>query len=47
METSIIDVHTCEDFVEFRSSITGKIIPGKLATNDVTMAKVLASNLLG
>ncbi len=47
METSIKDVYACGDCVEFKSGITGKITPGKLATNAVTMAKVLASNLLG
>jgi len=47
METNIKDVYACGDCVEFKSGITGKIIPGKLATNAVPMAKVLARNLLG
>ena len=47
METNIKDVYACGDCVEFKSGITGKIVPGKLATNAVPMAKVLARNLLG
>jgi len=47
METNIKDVYACGDCVEFKSGITDKIIPGKLATNAVPMAKVLAHNLLG
>jgi NADH oxidase (H2O2-forming) len=47
METNIKDVYACGDCAEFKSGITGKIIPGKLATNAVPMAKVLANNLLG
>jgi len=47
METSIENVYACGDCVEFESGITGKIVPGKLATNAVPMAKVLARNLLG
>ncbi len=47
METNIKDVYACGDCVEYKSGITGKIIPGKLATNAVPMAKVLARNLLG
>lgn len=47
METNIKDVYACGDCVEFKSGITGKIIPGKLASNAVPMAKVLARNLLG
>ena len=47
MQTNIKDVYACGDCVEFKSGITGKIIPGKLATNAVPMAKVLAHNLQG
>ncbi len=47
METNIKDVYACGDCVEFKSGITGKVVPGKLATNAVPMAKVLAYNLLG
>jgi NADH oxidase (H2O2-forming) len=47
METNISDVFACGDCVEFKSGITGEITPGKLATNAVPMAKVLAQNLLG
>ena len=47
METNLPDVYACGDCVEFTSAITGKIISGKLATNAVPMAKVLADNLLG
>ncbi len=47
METNLPDVYACGDCVEFTSAITGKIISGKLATNAVPMAKILADNLLG
>jgi NADPH-dependent 2,4-dienoyl-CoA reductase/sulfur reductase-like enzyme len=47
METNLPGVYACGDCVEFASGITGKIISGKLATNAVPMARVLAANLLG
>jgi len=47
METSIPDVYAVGDCVQFSSGITGEVIPGKLATNAVPMAKVLGFNLLG
>lgn len=47
METSIPDVYAVGDCVEFKSGITGEVVPGKLATNAVPMAKVLGWNLLG
>jgi len=47
METNIRDVYAVGDCVQFVSGISRKIIPGKLATNAVPMAKVLAHNLLG
>ncbi|MBN1298989.1 MAG: FAD-dependent oxidoreductase [Actinobacteria bacterium] len=47
METSIKDVYACGDCVEFKSGITGKTAPGKLATNAVPMAKVLSRNIMG
>ncbi len=47
METNIKDVYAVGDCVQFRSAITGEIIPGKLATNAVPMARMLAKNLLG
>jgi NADH dehydrogenase/NADH oxidase (H2O2-forming) len=47
METNIPDVYAVGDCAEFTSAITGEIALGKLATNAVPMAKVLADNLLG
>lgn len=47
METNLPGVYACGDCVEFESGITGKIISGKLATNAVPMAKILADNFLG
>jgi len=47
MRTSVPGVYACGDCAEFVSGITGKVVPGKLATNAVPMAKVLADNLLG
>lgn len=47
MRTNVPDVYACGDCVEFTSAITGMVVPGKLATNAVPMAKVLAHNLLG
>jgi len=46
METSIPDVYAVGDCVQFKSQITGKDTGGKLATNAVPMARVLAENLL-
>ena len=47
METSIPDVYAVGDCTEFISGITQEVVPGKLATNAVPMAKVLGWNLLG
>jgi NADH oxidase (H2O2-forming) len=47
METNIPDVYAVGDCTTFYSAITGKTIPGKLATNAVPMAKTLASIFLG
>jgi len=47
METNIPDVYAVGDCVQFSSGITGEVIPGKLATNAVPMARVLGFNLLG
>lgn len=47
METNIPDVYAVGDCVEFKSFITEKITSGKLATNAVPMARILAKNLLG
>ena len=47
METNLPDVYAVGDCVQFTSGITGKVTPGKLATNAVPMAKVLGFNLLG
>jgi NADPH-dependent 2,4-dienoyl-CoA reductase/sulfur reductase-like enzyme len=47
METNLKDVYSVGDCVQFKSLITQKVSPGKLATNAVPMAMVLANNLLG
>ncbi|MFO7938762.1 MAG: FAD-dependent oxidoreductase [Bacteroidales bacterium] len=47
METSYPDVYAVGDCAQYKSFITGKITGGKLATNAVPMARVLAENLLG
>jgi len=47
METNLKDVYAVGDCVQFSSGITGDVIPGKLATNAVPMAKVLGFNLIG
>lgn len=47
METSIPGVYAAGDCVQFHSGVTGEVISGKLATNAVPMAKVLASVLKG
>ena len=47
METSIKGVYAAGDCVQFVSGITRKITSGKLATNAVPMARVVAANLLG
>lgn len=47
METNIPDVYAAGDCVQFSSGITGDVVPGKLATNAVPMAKVIGYNLLG
>ncbi|MBN2166887.1 MAG: FAD-dependent oxidoreductase [Marinilabiliaceae bacterium] len=47
METSIPDVYAVGDCVQYNSLITGNVLGGKLATNAVPMARILADNLLG
>ncbi|OQY34911.1 MAG: FAD-dependent pyridine nucleotide-disulfide oxidoreductase [Spirochaetaceae bacterium 4572_59] len=47
METSLPDVYAVGDCTQFKSAITGKTAPGKLATNAVPMAKVLGFNMMG
>lgn len=47
METNIRDVYAVGDCTQFISGITGKVVLGKLATNAVPMARMLAKNLLG
>ncbi len=47
METNIEDVYAVGDCVQYKSYITGNVVGGKLATNAVPMARVLADNLLG
>ncbi len=47
MQTNLKDVFAVGDCTQFYSGITNKPYPGKLATNAVPMAKILAFNLLG
>jgi len=47
METNINDVYAVGDCAQYVSGITGEPVPGKLATNAVPMARMLAKNLLG
>ncbi len=47
METNLPDVFAVGDCVQYKSFITGNIISGKLATNAVPMARVLAKNIIG
>jgi NADPH-dependent 2,4-dienoyl-CoA reductase/sulfur reductase-like enzyme len=47
METNLPDVYAVGDCVQFNHFITGQPSAGKLATNAVPMAAVLANNLLG
>ncbi|NOZ13703.1 MAG: FAD-dependent oxidoreductase [Acidobacteria bacterium] len=47
METNIKDVYAVGDCVQFVSGITGEVVPGKLATNAVPMARMLAKNFIG
>ena len=47
METNIKDVYAVGDCAQFTSAITGKVTSGKLATNAVPMARLLAKNLNG
>jgi len=47
METNIEDVYAVGDCVQFESGITHEITLGKLATNAVPMARILAHNILG
>lgn len=47
METSIPEVYAVGDCAQYKSQITGRTSGGKLATNAVPMARVLAENLMG
>lgn len=47
METNIPGVYAIGDCVEFTNAITGEVWPGKLATNAIPMARLLAKNFLG
>ena len=47
MKTNIPDVYSVGDCAQFISGITGEPMEGKLATNAVPMAKMLAKNMLG
>lgn len=47
METSIPDVYAVGDCAQYKSYITGNTLGGKLATNAVPMARILAENLMG
>ncbi len=47
MQTSIPDVYALGDCAQFVSGITGELTEGKLATNAVPMARMLAKNMLG
>lgn len=47
METNLDDVYAVGDCVQYKSAVIDDIISGKLATNAVAMARILASNLLG
>ncbi|MCW8892982.1 MAG: FAD-dependent oxidoreductase, partial [Deltaproteobacteria bacterium] len=47
MQTSIPDVYSVGDCAQFVSGITGEPTEGKLATNAVPMARMLAKNMLG
>ncbi|MCK5036017.1 MAG: FAD-dependent oxidoreductase [Candidatus Sabulitectum sp.] len=47
LATNIDSVYAAGDCCQFTSGITGEVISGKLATNAVPMARVLANNFLG
>lgn len=47
METNLKDIYAVGDCAQFNSYITGEVTGGKLATNAVPMARILADNLLG
>ncbi|MEA3362942.1 MAG: FAD-dependent oxidoreductase, partial [Thermodesulfobacteriota bacterium] len=47
METNIPDVYSVGDCAQYISGITGELTEGKLATNAVPMARLLAKNMLG
>ncbi len=47
MRTNIPDVYAVGDCAQFVSGITGELTEGKLATNAVPMARLLAKNMLG
>ena len=47
MSTNIEHVYAVGDCCEYKSAITGDVLLGKLATNAVPMARLLAKNLLG
>lgn len=47
LATNINSVYAVGDCCQFTSGITGQVVSGKLATNAVPMARVLANNFLG
>ncbi|MCF6265819.1 MAG: FAD-dependent oxidoreductase [Desulfuromusa sp.] len=47
MRTNIPDVYSVGDCAQYYSGITGELTEGKLATNAVPMARLLAKNMLG
>lgn len=47
MQTNLPDVYSVGDCAQFVSGITGELTEGKLATNAVPMARLLAKNMLG
>lgn len=47
MQTNIPDVYSVGDCAQYFSGITGELTEGKLATNAVPMARLLAKNMLG
>ncbi len=47
MNTSVENIYACGDVVQFKSAINGSVVGGKLATNAVPMARILAENLKG
>ncbi len=47
METNIKDVYAVGDCTQYTSAVTGDVTSGKLATNAVPMARLLAKNING